>query len=79
MLLIHHDDDIAERVATLESIVDSYGLAETISALAIVCGEKSSHILANWQDESLANSWGAIETKLDRIAADTFKRIGLHK
>lgn len=78
-LAIDHMDDVAERVAALESIVDSYGLAETISALSIVCSEKTDHIESNWQDENLAAHWQDASNKLDKLAARYFEVTGLYK
>jgi hypothetical protein len=72
-------DDVAERAATLEAIVDAYGLAETLSALSIVCGEKAEHVETNWQDENLAAHWQDASNKLDKLAARYFQVTGLYK
>lgn len=69
-LNVDAQDDLAERVATLESIVDAYGLAETISALAEACDEKAEHIRHNWQDEMTACLWGRMRGKLATVATE---------
>lgn len=72
-LHIDADDDVSERVERLEAIVDAYGLAETISALSIVCNEKAGHIQETWQDAGLARLWANFSNKLDAMAARAYE------
>lgn len=41
----------------LEAMIDSIGLAKLLDTIAIVCLEKSEHVLTNWQDKTLAKQW----------------------
>lgn len=78
-LTITPEDDVCERVERLEDIVDAYGLAETVSALSIVCTEKADHIQTNWQATELAKQWEAISKRLDTVASAAYRRAGLHR
>ncbi len=78
-LMIDSHDDVAERTATLESIIDAYGLAETVSALSIICGEKADHIESNWQDSPLSAHWQDASNKLDKLASRFYQVMGLYK
>lgn len=73
------ESDVSRLVAMLESIVDGNGLAETFSALSIVCQEKGEHVREIWQDESLARQWERYGRALDRHAADAYNRLGFYK
>lgn len=53
-----------EQLATLESIMDSIGLDGTLEALSDICGEKSEHVLSNWQDKPLAGRWAQAARRL---------------
>jgi hypothetical protein len=79
VLLVLPSDGVGTRETYLETIVDAYGLAETISALAIVCQEKADHIEGNWQDETLAAHWQDAANKLDKLAARYYEVNGLYK
>lgn len=46
-----------EQQITLEQLIDRCGLANVVSAVADICGEKAEHIRENWQDESTAFMW----------------------
>lgn len=41
----------------LEGLIDRYGLASVISALAEICDGKADHIETNWQDRVTARPW----------------------
>jgi hypothetical protein len=53
----------------LELLVDQYGLAGVLSGLSYICGEKSEHISAHWQDHGLAKLWIEYAARLDKVAA----------
>jgi hypothetical protein len=44
---------------TLESLIDSLGLEQVLTAMATVCYDKAEHIRANWQDNATAGVWDA--------------------
>jgi hypothetical protein len=54
------DLDTPER-ETLERLIDARGLSSVLMALSEICGEKSEHLLANWQDKKLAKDWATLE------------------
>ena len=58
----------AERIATLESLVDSEGLVEVCIALHLVCLEKAEHLICNWQDKATARMWERAATALKHAA-----------
>jgi hypothetical protein len=45
----------------LETTIDQCGIDSVLMALSEICGEKSEHILANWQDTVLAKRWATLE------------------
>ena len=45
----------------LETLVDACGIDSVLMALSEICGEKSEHILSNWQDTILAKRWATVE------------------
>jgi hypothetical protein len=49
------------------------GLLHVITALEIMCGEKASHIMANWQDRDTARPWRQAEGKLGTLAHEIEK------
>lgn len=53
---------------TLEAIVDSMGLEQTVRALAEICGEKATHIAVNWQDTGTAKPWAKAGALIDVLA-----------
>jgi hypothetical protein len=58
-----------EGLGKLELLVNEYGLTGVLSGLSYICGEKSQHIAAHWQDEDLSNLWMGHAARLDRVAA----------
>ena len=65
-----------DATSELETLVDRYGLANLVSALAIVCEEKADHIRANWQDKVTANAWSAASREFDRCEPRIKKLMG---
>ena len=49
--------DSSADFATLEALVDRYGLASTVETLSLIACAKADHIRENWQDEPLATAW----------------------
>ena len=45
------------RMADLEELIDSHGLASVLNELAMICCEKAEHVRSIWQDEPLAAGW----------------------
>lgn len=41
----------------LENIVDQHGLMVVCDMLGGICGEKSGHLLTNWQDKAASTAW----------------------
>jgi len=54
--------------AALETLVDAHGLHAVLLDLAGVCASKSDHVLVNWQDRNLANTWMKAMTICDKAA-----------
>lgn len=52
----------------LESIVDTYSLREVLDALAEMCREKAQHVTENWQDTTLAETWGSAADEVQSAA-----------
>jgi hypothetical protein len=52
--------------ATLEGLIDRYGLAAVILALAGICWGKAEHIDTTWQDRDLSRAWQRAATLLDK-------------
>jgi hypothetical protein len=69
-LVVASDDGSAEMSHKLELIIDAYGLAPTVFALAEACDEKALHIEANWQDELTARVWARFSLKLAELAME---------
>jgi uncharacterized protein with HEPN domain len=46
-----------QEAETLEAIIDASSLQAVVMALSEICGEKSEHVLTNWQDKALAREW----------------------
>lgn len=61
---------------TLEAIVDSMGLEQTVRALGEICGEKAAHIARNWQDTATGKTWMRASAILD-VAAVKIKSLEL--
>ena len=53
----------------LEGMIDRHGLLHVVTALELICAEKSEHIRANWQDRTTAKPWDAASRKLGALAA----------
>jgi uncharacterized protein with HEPN domain len=66
---------VNDLVEHLEGLVDSQkdGLLHVITALEIMCGEKASHIMSNWQDRDTARPWRSAEGKLGTLAHEIEK------
>lgn len=47
----------AEVQATIETMVDSFGLDRVLTMLEDICFDKAEHIAVNWQDASTARLW----------------------
>ena len=47
----------SEAMVQLEAMVDRVGVRNVLHALAHICGEKASHLEANWQDAEAAKVW----------------------
>lgn len=41
----------------IESIIDANSVKALLEALSDICGEKSEHVAANWQDATTARVW----------------------
>jgi hypothetical protein len=61
---------------TLEAIVDSMGLEQTVRALGEICGEKAEHIAVNWQDANTAKPWAKAGALID-VLAIKLKNLGI--
>lgn len=46
----------------LEPLVDKHGLLHVLTALEIMCQEKSAHIEETWQDRGLMKQWNKAGT-----------------
>lgn len=58
---------VSELETSLELLIDRNDLQAVVRALANVCFQKTEHILANWQDEPLANAWSINGERLDDL------------
>jgi hypothetical protein len=54
----------------LELILDKSSLPVMLAALSMICYEKSEHVAANWQDESLASSWETAAAFLEGLVGN---------
>ena len=54
-MIIPHLDPQTE--ATLEAMVDKFGLATVLNGLSFICSAKADHVATNWQDKRLAKAW----------------------
>ena len=61
----------ATRMEKLEAMIDSDGLCQVLSDLAVVCNAKAEHIQHTWQDAPLAKVWEGQAVKIDKLAAKT--------
>lgn len=52
----------------LETLVDRYGMAQVLLALANICIDKSGHVQINWQDTDLARTWAGLGARLAIVA-----------
>lgn len=69
------DTDFASaEIIRLETMIDKHGISQMLMALSEICGAKSEHILANWQDVVLAKRWATLEGAIGVIVP---KAIGL--
>jgi hypothetical protein len=50
----------------LEGLIDRYGLAAVVLALAGICWGKAEHVESNWQDADLSRAWQRAATLLDK-------------
>jgi len=55
-------------IDTIERIIDSNSLRETVEMLAEICSAKADHIRENWQDEALAAAWDKEAARLLNVA-----------
>lgn len=46
-----------DEMIALERLVDFCSLAEVLTALDVICGDKADHVRQAWQDERTARSW----------------------
>jgi hypothetical protein len=60
----------------LEDVVDKHGLGVVLSALSLVCNEKSEHVLWAWQDKPLATAWARAGLWLDTLSGKVSKLKG---
>jgi hypothetical protein len=54
----------------LEAMIDKTSLVAVVEALRDIADEKSSHIVANWQDAKTAKPWERAAGRLDTLAAN---------
>jgi len=59
--------------AALEALVDAHSVHAVLLDLAGICASKSDHVLVNWQDRGLANTWMKAMTICDQAADKTAK------
>lgn len=52
----------------LETLIDLHGLPFVLNMIADVCNEKGDHVLSNWQDDKLANTWDRYAVKIAALA-----------
>jgi hypothetical protein len=50
----------------LEGLIDRYGLAAVVLALAGICWGKAEHIDTTWQDRDLSRAWQRAAVLLDK-------------
>lgn len=55
----------------LEAMIDRHGLHHVLTGLVLICHEKAEHILVNWQDKSLAKTWGDAANAIKAVALKT--------
>jgi hypothetical protein len=53
-----------QEAESLEHLIDLCGVQAVTEALSTICGEKSEHVAANWQDKGLARAWATAEGAL---------------
>ena len=53
---------------TLEALIDTYTLADVLTAISDICYGKAEHLRSNWQDENAARVW-----------QNTARRVGSYK
>jgi hypothetical protein len=56
-------------IEMLEAFVDKYGIADVLSALSYICGEKAEHVSTNWQDAPLGKRWLKLAALIDLATA----------
>jgi hypothetical protein len=64
-------------IVTLESLVDSIGLVETVRALSEICFAKVSHLEENWQEPSTSldlKTWKHNAQYLDGVSARIWRQ-----
>jgi hypothetical protein len=52
---------------TLEHLIDTNGLVETLEAIQTICYEKAEHLRANWEDDTGARAWDRAATLIARL------------
>lgn len=51
----------------LERLIDRDGIENVLTAIGMICYDKSDHILSNWQDSATARWWYRIAQHLSAI------------
>jgi hypothetical protein len=64
------DNQVTEFSITLESFIDTAGLAATLEVLVEICHGKADHLRSNWQDERAAKDWERVARGLGKISLD---------
>ena len=60
--MLLNEYNFTEREAVdLENLIDKRGLECVLQQISAICGMKSEHIAANWQDTILAQRWATME------------------
>lgn len=60
--------------ATLEALIDRYGLQDVLANIAMVCDDKATHVAHSWQDASLAKVWLKAALQIDKLADSDYTR-----
>jgi hypothetical protein len=63
-------------VGTVERLIDSVGLYETLSLIEAICAEKADHIRASYADDSTADAWLLAGIKIaEASSSDVVKEV----
>ena len=54
--------------ASLEGMLDRFGMEGTLNLLSDICHEKADHLRENWQDEGMAYEWDKRGKELSKEA-----------